>query len=139
MNFCNELECLSLESLSSLVLVIAGKARAYPSDAFFSCSTLGYAPGLTHKHQTRVERLARVKHSSVLRKFINYGPKKFYRIGSSAMKLFYGRKKNYRKGLYCQNLPEYMPILAQKCRRGFCGLYCKHLPRYMPTLVQSYR
>jgi hypothetical protein len=33
--------------------------------------------GLTHK-QTRLERLARDKHSSLLRKCVNYGRKKFY-------------------------------------------------------------
>ncbi len=47
----------------------------------FRCSTLGQASGLTNKHQTRLERLARDKHSSLSRKFVNYGRKKFYRIG----------------------------------------------------------
>ena len=37
------------------------------------CSSLGQAPGLTHKHQTRLERLARDKHSSLLQKSVNYG------------------------------------------------------------------
>ncbi len=36
----------------------------------------------TRKHQTRLERLARDKHSSLLQKSINYGRKKIYRIGS---------------------------------------------------------
>ncbi len=31
-------------------LMFAGKARAYPSEAPFRCSTLGQARGLTHKH-----------------------------------------------------------------------------------------
>jgi hypothetical protein len=31
-------------------LMFLGKAGAYPCDAPFKCSTLGYAPGLTHKH-----------------------------------------------------------------------------------------
>jgi hypothetical protein len=37
--------------------------------------------GLTYKHHTRLERLARDKHSSLLQKFVNYGHKKVYRIG----------------------------------------------------------
>ncbi len=50
----------------------------HPSDAPFRCSTLGQAPGLTHKHQTR---LARDKHSSLLQKSVNYDRKKFYSTG----------------------------------------------------------
>jgi hypothetical protein len=52
--------------------MFAGKAGAYPSEASFRCSTLG--------HWTGLERLARDKHSSLLRKFVNCGRKKFYRI-----------------------------------------------------------
>jgi hypothetical protein len=37
--------------------------------------------GLTCKHYTRLERLARDKHSSLLRKSVNYGRKKFYSTG----------------------------------------------------------
>ncbi len=62
-------------------LVFAGKAETYPSDAPLKCSTLGSAPGLTHKYKTRLERLARDKHSSLLRKSVNYGSKKFYSTG----------------------------------------------------------
>jgi hypothetical protein len=35
---------------------------------------------LTLKHQTRLERLARDKHSSLLRKIVNYGRKSFIRF-----------------------------------------------------------
>jgi hypothetical protein len=63
--------------------MFAGKVGAYLSEALLRCSTLGKAPGLSHEHQTKVERLARDKHSSLLRNFGNYGPKKFYRIGPS--------------------------------------------------------
>jgi hypothetical protein len=55
---------------------------AYSSETTFTCSTLGYATGLTHKHQTRLERLAKDKHSSLLRTLVNYGRKTFYNIGS---------------------------------------------------------
>jgi len=37
--------------------------------------------GLTCKHCTRLERLARDKRSCLLRTFVNYGRKKFYNIG----------------------------------------------------------
>ena len=37
--------------------------------------------GLTLKHSTRLERLAKDKHSSLLRKSVNYGRKKFYSKG----------------------------------------------------------
>jgi hypothetical protein len=47
-------------------LMFAGKARAFPSEAPFRCSTLWYAPGLMYKHYTRLVRLARDKHSSLL-------------------------------------------------------------------------
>ncbi len=40
-------------------LIFSGKARVYPSEAHFRCSTLGQAPGLTHKYQTRLEGLAK--------------------------------------------------------------------------------
>jgi len=56
--------------------MFAGKAKAYPSEAPFRFSTLGYAPGLSHKHKTRLERLARDKRSSLSRKVVIYGSKK---------------------------------------------------------------
>ncbi len=62
-------------------LLFVGKAEACTSEAPFRCSNLGLAPGLTHKHLTRLERLARDKHSSLLRKSANYGCKKFYSTG----------------------------------------------------------
>ncbi len=62
-------------------VMFVGKARAYPSDVTFSCCTLGWAPGITHKYQTRLERLTRDKCFSLLRKFVHYGRKKFYNIG----------------------------------------------------------
>ncbi len=60
--------------------MFAGKAGAYPSEASFSYSTLGCAPDLTDKHLSRLEKLARDKHSSLLRKFVNYGQKIFYTL-----------------------------------------------------------
>jgi hypothetical protein len=37
--------------------------------------------GLTHKHLTRLEKLSRGEHSSLLQKFVNYDSKKFHNIG----------------------------------------------------------
>jgi hypothetical protein len=54
--------------------MFASKVGAYMSESPFRCSTLGWAPGLTHKHYTRLEKLARDKH--LLRKSVNYGQKK---------------------------------------------------------------
>ncbi len=68
---------------------------AYPSEAPFRCSTIGYAPSLTYTYQTRLERLARDKHSSLLQRSVNYGRKKLYTTGPRAStnpqnKTFYG-------------------------------------------------
>ncbi len=41
---------------------------------------LRQAPGLTHKHQARLQRFTTDKHSSLLRKFVNYVHKKFHNI-----------------------------------------------------------
>ncbi len=65
---------------TQLNLMFVGKARAYPSEAHLRFSTLGQAPGLTHKYKTRLERLDRDKRSSLLRTLVNYGRKKFYSI-----------------------------------------------------------
>ncbi len=43
----------------------------------FRCSTLGRAPGLTDKHNSRLERSARDKHSSLLQTIVNYGRNSF--------------------------------------------------------------
>jgi hypothetical protein len=51
-------------------IMFASKAGAYPSEAL----------RLTHKHLTRLERLAKDKHSSLLTAFINFEGKMFYKI-----------------------------------------------------------
>ncbi len=55
------------------------KARAFQVEHLKEA--LRYAPGLAHKHKTRLERLVRDKHSSLLQALVNYGCKMFYRIG----------------------------------------------------------
>jgi hypothetical protein len=57
------------------------KAGAYLRVDHFECNLLGLTPGLSYKYWTRLERPTSDKHSSVLRKFVNSGRKKFYSIG----------------------------------------------------------
>ena len=79
-------------------LVFVGKARAYLSEAPFKWSTLGKAPGLTRKHLTRLERLARDKCCSFLRKVITSGRKKFYNIGRRSRRWSSGsRRRRWRR------------------------------------------
>jgi hypothetical protein len=79
--FHNKLEAFVPVKSFQPSLMFAGKAGAYPCEAHFRCSTLGYAPGLTHKHKTRLQRLARDKYSSLLSKGVTNNRKKFYNIG----------------------------------------------------------
>ncbi len=60
--------------------MFGSKAGAYPSEAPFRFFTLVWAPGLTNKYLTRLERFAKDKHSTLLRIFKNYDRKKFYNI-----------------------------------------------------------
>ncbi len=62
-------------------LLFVDKVITYLIEEPLRCSSLEKAPGLAHKHQTKLERLAKNKHSSLLRKFVNYEEKKFYNIG----------------------------------------------------------
>jgi hypothetical protein len=55
--------------------------------------------GLTCKHKTRLERLAKDKHSSLLRKYVNYGCKKFYNTGP--WRVFSPKLKINRSKLEC--------------------------------------
>jgi hypothetical protein len=50
---------------------------AYLKEAPFKCSDVGKALGLTHQ----LVRPAIERHSSLLLKFVDYGCKKFYKIG----------------------------------------------------------
>ncbi len=61
-------------------LRFAGKARVSQSKVSFRCCTLGQAPDLTYLYQTKLEKLAKDKRSSLLEKFVYYGRKKFYNI-----------------------------------------------------------
>ncbi len=61
-------------------LMLVGKSKTFPSQEPFTCSALGQAPGLAHKQQTRLDRLARDKVSSLLQKLVNYDRKKLNNI-----------------------------------------------------------
>ncbi len=63
-------------------LTFASKAGASLSKITFRCYPLGWALGLIHNHQTRLEMPARDKHSSLIQTFVNYGSKKTYSMGS---------------------------------------------------------
>ncbi len=73
---------------------------------------------LTHKQQTKLERLARYKHSSLLRKFVNYEPDKFHNIGPrvQSYKTFYVCDLR----IFCNRL-EYFYGLACTAQYNVCG------------------
>jgi hypothetical protein len=82
MDFCNKLECLSLASLSGLAYYLWVRPGAYPRVEHLKGASLAWVgSGPTGKHYTLLERLARDKHSSLLRKSVNYGRKKDYSTG----------------------------------------------------------
>jgi len=56
------------------------RPAAYPRVEHLKGASFRKVPDLPAK--TKLERLARGKHSSLLQKSINYGSKKFFRIGS---------------------------------------------------------
>jgi len=62
--------------------MFVGKARSLPkNEAPERCFTW-LSSSLAYKQQTRLERLARDKHSSLLQKFVIYVQKKVYSIGA---------------------------------------------------------
>jgi hypothetical protein len=69
-------------------IIFVSKTRAYPRRVPFSCSILGSGPCLTHKHWIRLERLARDKHSSLLRNFVDYWRKNLTTLGAEGWKGF---------------------------------------------------
>ncbi len=81
------MEYLKGASLGQSSVMFQGKAGAYPIEASFMCSTLGQAPGFTHKHYNRFGMLNSDKHSSLLHKSVNYGRKKVDNIEPSFSKI----------------------------------------------------
>ncbi len=80
-NVHNKLECLSLASHSNIFQQSWASLGAYPREEHLKGSHQGrlrtYSQTLT-----RLERLAREKHSSLSRTFVNQSRKKFYNIHS---------------------------------------------------------
>jgi hypothetical protein len=79
MNAHNKLECLSLPQPS---LMFLGTEETYLSVKQLKGCLIWVSSGLLYKHYTRLEMLARDKHSSLLRKFVIYDCKWFYNIGA---------------------------------------------------------
>ncbi len=50
--------------------MFVGMAGAYPRVEKLKCTLLGYAPGLSYKHRTRLERPVSGKHTGLLQKFV---------------------------------------------------------------------
>ncbi len=62
-------------------LIFVGKTRSLPKRCTFHLLHSRVGSSLTCTHYTKPQRLAVDKRSSLLRKFVNYGRKKFYNIG----------------------------------------------------------
>jgi hypothetical protein len=56
--------------------MFVSKGRIFPKGEKMKGAPLGQVLGLTRKHLTRLERLVRNKHSSLLGILVNYGRKK---------------------------------------------------------------
>ncbi len=65
-------------------LICVGVARSLTYSGASAMSFTYLDSDHTHKHQTKVEKLAGDKHSSLFKKFVNYGSKKFNKIGLKA-------------------------------------------------------
>ncbi len=61
--------------------MFVGRARSLPQSGSSERCFICLGSSLASKYQTRLERSASDKNSSLLRKFVNYGRKKFYNIG----------------------------------------------------------
>jgi hypothetical protein len=62
-------------------LMFLDKTRGLPQSVAPERCYTWVGSGLTRKHLTKLERLGRGKHSSLLQKSTNYGRKKFYSFG----------------------------------------------------------
>jgi hypothetical protein len=66
-------------------------------------------PGLTHKHQTRLERLARDKRSRLLRKVVTYGRKSFVTLAP-------GVEQDFRQAEHEEDGADSGQLAAGQCR-----------------------
>jgi hypothetical protein len=74
----NKLKCLSPAKPFWPSVILAGKARIQPKMGAPERCFTWVGSGLTHRHYTRLERVVREKHTSLLRKIVTIGRKKFY-------------------------------------------------------------
>ncbi len=81
MNVHNEIEFLSLAGLSILIKCVWVRPGAYPRVEHLKGDSIGLTPALLSNIMLGLERLARDKHSCLLRTFENFGHKFFYNIG----------------------------------------------------------
>ncbi len=92
---------------------------------------------LTHKHQTRLERLARDAHSYLLRKSVNYGRKQFYSTGLDSVwgftynTLFF---RNLRMWSISQSVFPWKAFPVQSMFASKAGAYLTEAPFRCSTL-----
>ncbi len=67
--------------VSDLVQRVWVRPRSLPQNGAPETCLTGISSNVTHKYLTRLEKRARVKHSSLLQTFLNQSCKKFYNIG----------------------------------------------------------
>jgi hypothetical protein len=66
-------------------LIFEGKSGACPISIVSKRRVTRVASGFICKHLTRMDKIAKSKHSSLLRKFLNYVRKKFYNIDPAGL------------------------------------------------------
>jgi hypothetical protein len=79
---------MSVLFLVGLMFMVKASSLTESGVSFRCSNRIGSGPN--RKHKTRLERLIREKRSSILRKFVNYGCKKFITLGPGlyVLKLF---------------------------------------------------
>ncbi len=55
-----------------------------------------------------MEKLARDRHSSLVRRFVNYGRKKFYYIGPTSSGIYFGAKVTFETLFFCESLNSFL-------------------------------
>ncbi len=88
-DFRNKLMCFVPGKPFQPSLMFVDMARSLHQSGFTQVGS-----DLARKHQTKLEKLVRDQHNSLLRKFGKYSSRKFYNIGplGQCYKSFYGRK-----------------------------------------------
>jgi hypothetical protein len=95
---------------------------AYSSEAsHYRCFTLGYAPGLTHKHYNRLVKLAKDKLTSLFKKIHKLRTKVFYNIDTwgQCYKSFYVRNLQMFAIGYSVCHKQAFLVLPNVCEKGW--------------------